>query len=211
MADNRAEFVIPERLAAGRKYRKSGVAGSNLTKDLKLANKLLWPAAGVTLAASLIDRQPQVSVGDLAKNLVGQTAHHRVAKENVGQRYPELVDPRDKIPDRSILPHPNLTEEQQKKHQIQLDNEREIIRNNYLGEIELINIRAWEPLIRESARAEGVPEELMLGLVIFESKGYQFAVSKVGAKGLMQMMPDKAKECGLIVSDLNTSAEIILQ
>lgn len=44
----------------------------------------------------------------------------------------------------------------------------------------------------ESKRV-GIPIELVLGLIRVESSGYNFAVSYVGAMGLMQLMPDTAE------------------
>ena len=52
----------------------------------------------------------------------------------------------------------------------------------------------------ESSRAE-LPIELVLALIQVESSGYNFAVSRVGAMGLMQVMPatgeDVARRIGL--------------
>ncbi|MBW2715386.1 MAG: lytic transglycosylase domain-containing protein [Deltaproteobacteria bacterium] len=45
----------------------------------------------------------------------------------------------------------------------------------------------------ESSRAE-LPIELVLALIQVESSGYNFAVSPVGAMGLMQVMPATAEE-----------------
>ena len=44
----------------------------------------------------------------------------------------------------------------------------------------------------ESSRAE-LPIELVLALIQVESSGYNFAVSAVGAMGLMQLMPATAE------------------
>jgi soluble lytic murein transglycosylase len=44
----------------------------------------------------------------------------------------------------------------------------------------------------ESRRAE-LPMELVLGVILVESAGYNFAVSEVGAMGLMQLMPSTAE------------------
>jgi soluble lytic murein transglycosylase-like protein len=44
----------------------------------------------------------------------------------------------------------------------------------------------------ESERA-GIPVELILGIIRVESSGYNFALSAVGAMGLMQLMPSTAQ------------------
>jgi hypothetical protein len=48
-------------------------------------------------------------------------------------------------------------------------------------------------IVRESRRA-GIPMELVLALIQVESSGNAFAVSHVGAMGLMQLLPSTAEE-----------------
>lgn len=52
-------------------------------------------------------------------------------------------------------------------------------------------------LVRETARAAGVPEGLGLGLAWQESRFDRWAVSRVGAMGVCQLMPDTARELGV--------------
>ena len=47
-------------------------------------------------------------------------------------------------------------------------------------------------IVAESKRA-GLPVELVLAVILVESAGYNFAVSEVGAMGLMQLMPSTAE------------------
>jgi soluble lytic murein transglycosylase-like protein len=56
--------------------------------------------------------------------------------------------------------------------------------------------------IATESRRVGLPVELVLGVILVESAGYNFAVSDVGAMGLMQLMPRTAEavaaEIGLL-------------
>jgi soluble lytic murein transglycosylase-like protein len=56
---------------------------------------------------------------------------------------------------------------------------------------------AFDDLIREAARKYSVREDLIRGVVRAESAFDQFAVSSVGAQGLMQLMPALSKELGV--------------
>jgi len=47
--------------------------------------------------------------------------------------------------------------------------------------------------IAAESRRAGLPTELVLGVILVESAGYNFAVSEVGAMGLMQLMPSTAE------------------
>ena len=55
----------------------------------------------------------------------------------------------------------------------------------------------YAPLIQESARRHNVPVELICGVILQESGGKCKAVSKAGAKGLMQLMNKTAEQCGV--------------
>jgi|SRR3989344_2296991 len=63
------------------------------------------------------------------------------------------------------------------------------------------NVSFNEDLIIKSAREKGVPESLLLGMVIMESSGNEKAVSGVGAKGLTQMMDGMAVKHELNIND----------
>ena len=47
--------------------------------------------------------------------------------------------------------------------------------------------------IAAESRRAGLPIELVLAVILVESDGYNFAVSEVGAMGLMQLMPSTAE------------------
>jgi len=65
----------------------------------------------------------------------------------------------------------------------------------------IYNTAKYESLIRKSAEKEGIPEELLLGLVVYESKGNPKAVSSAGAKGLTAMMDEMAQRNGLKIGN----------
>ena len=56
---------------------------------------------------------------------------------------------------------------------------------------------AFNDLIKEAAQKYSVREDLVRGVVRAESAFDQFAVSSVGAQGLMQLMPALSKELGV--------------
>ncbi len=59
------------------------------------------------------------------------------------------------------------------------------------------NQKRYAPLIAETARRQGVSEALLHAIVRAESAYDPRAVSKVGAVGLMQLMPDTASRLGV--------------
>jgi hypothetical protein len=61
--------------------------------------------------------------------------------------------------------------------------------------------KRWGALIREASQRYGVPECQILAHIYQESRGNPNAISPVGAGGLMQLMPDTARELGLSVPD----------
>ena len=54
-----------------------------------------------------------------------------------------------------------------------------------------------EPLIRSAAKLYALPQELIRAVIEVESGFKTHAVSSVGAKGLMQLRPDTARELGV--------------
>lgn len=52
-------------------------------------------------------------------------------------------------------------------------------------------------LIQSNANAYGISPQLVAGVIQQESSGNTYALSTAGAKGLMQLMPDTAKELGV--------------
>lgn len=61
----------------------------------------------------------------------------------------------------------------------------------------LSRIQKWDSLIKETAERYGVDSNLVVAVVARESGGDPYAVSKAGAKGLMQLMDDTAREMGV--------------
>lgn len=68
------------------------------------------------------------------------------------------------------------------------------------GVIEMVTDDSIEGMLKREMKVNGLPEELfpvLRGLVWVESQDNAFAVSKANAAGLMQLMPDTVRKCGL--------------
>lgn len=71
-------------------------------------------------------------------------------------------------------------------------------RHQPISETHARRISKYAPFIKESAKRNGVPVELICAVILQESGGKANAVSHAGAKGLMQLMPATAKRFGVI-------------
>jgi soluble lytic murein transglycosylase-like protein len=58
-------------------------------------------------------------------------------------------------------------------------------------------VTKWQSLIDEASEKYGVDKSLISAVIVQESAGNQFAVSKAGAKGLMQLMDSTARTLGV--------------
>ncbi|MGE5670162.1 MAG: lytic transglycosylase domain-containing protein [Fibrobacterota bacterium] len=58
-------------------------------------------------------------------------------------------------------------------------------------------VAKWQSLIDEASAKYGVDKNLISAVIVQESAGNQFAVSKAGAKGLMQLMDSTARTLGV--------------
>lgn len=59
--------------------------------------------------------------------------------------------------------------------------------------------RKFESYIRDAAKANNFPQDLSLGIVFIENGGAEDLTSEAGARGPAQLMPDTAREMGLVV------------
>lgn len=94
----------------------------------------------------------------------------------------------------------NLSNRQKMDARMEIAREKQIIESN-LSFGQLADIESYESLIKSSAEKYDVPADLLLGLVIVESRGDPFAISDAGAKGLTQMMDEMAQNHNLKISD----------
>lgn len=58
-------------------------------------------------------------------------------------------------------------------------------------------IDEYIPIIEETAKKYGIPPEIIVAVIDQESRGQKDIVSPKGAQGLMQLMPDTAKDLGV--------------
>lgn len=64
----------------------------------------------------------------------------------------------------------------------------------------LYNIESYEPYIEKAYKDLGIPKTLTRAFIREESNGNKYAKSPVGARGLMQLMPDTARKYGLTIN-----------
>ncbi len=69
--------------------------------------------------------------------------------------------------------------------------------NGKVNESALVKVKNWKQLINEASELFGVDSNLISAMITQESGGNPFAVSKAGAKGLMQLMDTTAAELGV--------------
>jgi soluble lytic murein transglycosylase-like protein len=68
--------------------------------------------------------------------------------------------------------------------------------------------KGFESIVREAGEKHGVDSSLIQAVIQVESNGYPLAISKSGAQGLMQLMPETAAQLG--VTDPFDPAENIM-
>ncbi|MDD8019611.1 MAG: lytic transglycosylase domain-containing protein [Acidobacteriota bacterium] len=74
-----------------------------------------------------------------------------------------------------------------------------IIFSGSLASSRLEDLKArYDPLVQKQAAKHGLPAELVHAVIRAESNYNQFAVSKKGALGLMQLMPETAMKYGVM-------------
>ena len=156
MGDKTAEIPVPSKRIVGTATSlktRSVVKKSGLAEDLKTGYKI---AGAVGIAAAAITHPTET------KNTAWYIAHHlpvrgveRGANESLEARYAKLVDPRDRENDVDVdLLYPNLTVEEKVDLNSQLQNERSIIREEYLPGVSMENVEMLLPLIEQSAKDE---------------------------------------------------------
>lgn len=70
------------------------------------------------------------------------------------------------------------------------------IKGNFLDKVKN-RIEVYDNIIVKASEKFGVPQELIKAVITAESAGHNHAKSKVGAKGLMQLMDGTARELGV--------------
>lgn len=74
--------------------------------------------------------------------------------------------------------------------------EPELPKGNFLDKVKA-RLDVYDDIITQASKKFNVPQELIKAVITAESAGHQFAKSKAGAKGLMQLMDGTALELGV--------------
>jgi soluble lytic murein transglycosylase-like protein len=101
---------------------------------------------------------------------------------------PSLLLPLRPLASQSSSPPPQSSEFQPELFEIEPEFE---VSNNLPKE------QDFEPIIRDAGQKYGVDQSLIKAVIQVESGGYPLAVSKAGARGLMQLMPGTAADLGV--------------
>ena len=97
----------------------------------------------------------------------------------------------------AVLPHITITDEMRIGRFIEeIKIDHSFIKPNHIAR----SINPWDPYVRRYSKQYGVDPDLVRAIIYAESKGDPYSVSKVGAMGLMQIMPSTAEH--MDVSDI---------
>src|SRR3989344_7409237 len=186
--------------------RPSSTKGG-LKKDLVIAAGVAGATTG-GLLAGLHSGQAKDAINYVPDHFPLKKVE-RSANESLEARYAKLDDPRDRENDVDVdLLYPNLTDQEKVDLNSQLQNERSIIREEYLPGVSMENVEMLLPLIEQSAKDEGFPRDILFGMILIESKFDPYNFNKEsGAKGLTQMMDSMAQVHGLNISYANVANE----
>jgi len=89
--------------------------------------------------------------------------------------------------------HRRSFQQQIEKAQEQMFNENRVS----VGKSTKFDITDFDPIIKKAADKYNIPERLIKSIIKQESNFNPYAVSRKGAKGLMQIMPETAKLLGI--------------
>ncbi|MDQ6956578.1 MAG: lytic transglycosylase domain-containing protein [Mariprofundaceae bacterium] len=133
-----------------------------------------------------------LSTSEEKQNMVENTATIEVVEQSTGPL--DIIPEKEKNELREMLQQPKESAETiDFEQQVWEQDIRRVIQKWVPNEQEAQSIARW--VYFYSVRFELSPE-LMLGLISVESRFDHFAVSNVGARGLMQVMPFWKKELG---------------
>lgn len=105
----------------------------------------------------------------------------------------------EELPNKIMLNIQKINEAVEKNYQNKIKNNNikaENINDNFLERVKN-RISNYEHIIEEASEKFRLPKELIKAVITVESAGKYEAKSKAGAKGLMQLMDDTAKELGV--------------
>jgi len=128
----------------------------------------------------------------LAGNIIALAVAVRVVESSFGEPACEPV--RVAPPREALLPYMTITDE----IRVGMFYDALRIDQSYIDPQEITkSIGPWEPYIVRYSRQYGVDADLVRAIIYAESKGDPFSISRDGAVGLMQVMPETADYFGI--------------
>lgn len=158
----------------------------------------MWVAAGAGLAA--------FGISSSLRKLLGEDGQISEPSIKVA-RTPVLFEPvkiateskHDETPFEMVFG--GLAEDQKREAAEIVRNAKVWIHNNTSYRQMLSVTRQYEEEIRQMAQGAGIPEQLVLGMILIENGGGEDKISGQDARGIAQLVPETAREYELKVEE----------
>lgn len=182
---------------------KSGLFGQNQSafsddgaEDMTFGSDTLLGYNQMFFAEHIANARSGIGIADLIyKNLTGEyLTNNRNGNDN-------FISDIERIKSNVEIELSKTTEKNEKnpsdKENKPIENERKIpIENSFIQRVE-DRLKRFENIIQRAAETNNVPVELVKAIITVESAGKHDAVSRAGAKGLMQLMDGTADYLGV--------------
>lgn len=198
VGESKSELEWPSRLSVQRSAKRHQAQPKIGKKTQAIAAGVLTVGGLATVGAIEVKQKVEDMVNE-ARGLLSNHEH----KELTGGPKLKIERPENEY----NLVYGELSPLENSKAFDNVLNQESIIAESYLDREHIELVKKYEGLIRASAKEKGVPEDLLLGLVIIESRGEPRAESnqelafEERARGLTQMMIPMAEKYGLAVSE----------